>query len=70
MPLMRRALLLALLGYDFVLTLSDEVELIWRRKFSVASVIFVLNRATALLTCALLSMAISNPVRRCMILSV
>ena len=30
--------------YDAVLSLSEEVDLIWRRKFSLASAIFALNR--------------------------
>ena len=30
--------------YDSMLTMSDEVDLIWRRKLSAASVIFVMNR--------------------------
>ena len=32
-------------AYDALLTMSDEVNLIWRRKFSAATVIFFLNRA-------------------------
>ena len=31
--------------YDSMLTMSDEVDLIWRRKLSAASVIFIMNRA-------------------------
>ena len=36
------------LVYDSILTIPDEVDLIWRRKPSVASVIFVLNRMAIL----------------------
>ena len=38
-----------LLLYDFVPTLPDEVALIWRRKVSAASLIFMANRAAAIL---------------------
>ena len=41
-----------LLVYDSTLTFADEVELIWRRKPSVASTIFVINRITTLLIVA------------------
>ena len=30
--------------YEYVLTMEDEVELLWRRKMSTASWIFLLNR--------------------------
>ena len=42
------ASILVPLIYDSILTIQDEVDLIWRRKPSVASVIFVLNRMAIL----------------------
>ena len=42
-------ILVALLPYDFILTIEDEVELIWRRKLSIASAVFITNRIAALL---------------------
>lgn len=36
--------------YDTLLTLSDEVDLIWRRKLSIASVIFIMNRVELVFT--------------------
>ena len=36
-----------LLIYDSVLTAAAEVDLIWRRKMSVASLIYIANRASA-----------------------
>ena len=40
-------ILVALLAYDFILTFEDEVELIWRRKLSIASAVFITNRIAA-----------------------
>ena len=37
------------LVYDYVLTIADEVDLIWCRKPSVASAIFITNRIAVLL---------------------
>ena len=42
------ASILVPLIYDSILTIQDEVDLIWRGKPSVASVIFVLNRMAIL----------------------
>ena len=39
-----------LLCFDFVLTFPDEVDLIWRRKFRVGSLLFMMNRVAAVLT--------------------
>ncbi|KAH9936021.1 hypothetical protein B0H21DRAFT_758942 [Amylocystis lapponica] len=39
----------ALYAYDYLLTFSGEVELIWRRKFTGVTVLFVLNRYTGVL---------------------
>ena len=36
--------LIALMIYDYLLTMGDEVELIWRRKMSTSSWIFITNR--------------------------
>ncbi|KAI0365794.1 hypothetical protein BV20DRAFT_1056178 [Pilatotrama ljubarskyi] len=38
----------ALLAYDHLLTFSDEVHFVWGRKFSGATVVFVLNRYVTL----------------------
>ena len=43
-------ILVALLAYDSILMIDDEVELIWRRKLSTASVIFIINRIAVILT--------------------
>ena len=40
-------ILVALLAYDSILTFEDEVELIWRRKLSIASAVFIANRIAA-----------------------
>jgi hypothetical protein len=34
----------ALLYYDYLLTLFDEIKYVWRNKFSLISYVFVLNR--------------------------
>ena len=39
----------ALLYYDFILTLPGEVHYIWRRSFSVVSLLFLINRYLSLL---------------------
>ena len=39
-----------LLCYEFVLNFADEVEFIWRRKLSAASIIFFINRIAAVIT--------------------
>lgn len=39
---------LVLLAYDHLLTISGEVEFVWRRKFSGATVVFLLNRYVTL----------------------
>lgn len=41
--------LTALLVYEYYITLSDEVHYIWGKKFSVVSVLFLVNRYTTLL---------------------
>ena len=40
-------ILVALVVYDSILTIEDEVELIWRRKLSIASAVFITNRIGA-----------------------
>ena len=35
--------------YDAILTMADEVHLIWRRRLNAASTIFILNRIGAIL---------------------
>ena len=40
-------ILVALLAYDFILPIDDEVKLIWRRKLSIASALFITNRIAA-----------------------
>ncbi|KAI0740747.1 hypothetical protein C8Q76DRAFT_791152 [Earliella scabrosa] len=37
----------ALLGYDYIITLDSEVDLFWKRKFNVSSVLFEANRYLA-----------------------
>ena len=43
------SILVALLAYDTLSTIPDEVELVWRHKFSVVSAIFIMSRIAALL---------------------
>ena len=40
---------IALVVYDYLLTIEDEVQLIWRRKTSSASLLFLANRVTSLI---------------------
>ena len=40
-------ILVALLAHDFILMIEDEVELIWCRKLSIASAVFITNRIAA-----------------------
>ena len=42
-------ILVALVAYDSILTFEDEVELIWRRKLSIASAVFITNRVAVAL---------------------
>ena len=44
------SVLVALLAYDALLTIIDEVKCIWRRRFSIVSAIFIINRISALLS--------------------
>lgn len=37
-----------LLCYDFMITFSNEVEFIWKRKFTLATVLFCVNRYATL----------------------
>lgn len=39
-----RLCLTALVLYDYIITLKHEVDLLWRKKWSIAAWIFVLNR--------------------------
>ena len=39
---------IALLTYDYALTVQKEVTLIWRRKFSPTTALFILNRYGAI----------------------
>ena len=43
----------ALIVYEHIITLGEEIELIWGRKFSPVSVLFAVNRYGALLYGAL-----------------
>lgn len=42
-------LLIALAFYEYFTTLSEEVRCIWKRKFSLGSVLFFVNRYVLLL---------------------
>lgn len=44
----------ALLYYDYALTVPSEVQCIWKRKFSGASALFLINRYVSLLVHTLL----------------
>lgn len=41
--------LLVVVVYDWLLTLSDEIRLVWKRKLTGATVLFLLNRYTTLI---------------------
>lgn len=56
--------LTVLLTYDCMLTSKDELNLIWHRQKSVASVIFVANRVPAALFVIITSMLNANTVSR------
>ena len=55
--------LAALLVYDIVLAIPDEVDLIWRRELGVSSAIFVLNRISVGMTVAFYILIDVNKVR-------
>ena len=57
-------ILVALLAYDSILTSEDEFELIWRRKLSIASAVFLTNRIAASLLVMHSTLADANNVRR------
>ena len=40
---------IAVLCFDHLITLGEEVDFIWRRKFTAATVLFVLNRYSTLI---------------------
>jgi len=44
--------------YDFLLTFSDEVRYIWTRKFTLPTLLFIINRYTTLLSCITLMLQI------------
>lgn len=50
--------------YDSMLTMQDEVELIWRRKLSAASVIFVMNRVGLVFSVILVILETIDTVRQ------
>ena len=39
----------ALVFYEYVITLQDEIDMIWRRRWNAATVLFVVNRYLMLL---------------------
>lgn len=41
--------MLALVVYDYLISIQDEVSFVWHRKFSFASVILVVNRYSVVL---------------------
>ena len=57
------------LVYDSMLTISDEVDLIWHRKPGIASIIFVLNRISAVFIVLFVVMDDFSSVRRLRTLS-
>ncbi|KAJ8489003.1 hypothetical protein ONZ51_g3220 [Trametes cubensis] len=48
---------IALLTYDYLLTFSGEIQFVWSRKFSGATVVFVLNRYVTLFSKIVLSIS-------------
>ena len=57
-------MLAALLAYDSILTLPDEVDFIWLHKLSISSAVFITNRIAALLTVLYLILLDVGNVRR------
>ena len=45
----------AITFYDYALTFLDEFRLVWKRKYSIVTIIFVLNRYLLLLNMLLLA---------------
>ena len=43
--------MVVLLVHDFVLTLPDEVALVWHRKLSAVSTVVIMNRVAAAIVC-------------------
>ena len=43
-------MILALLAYEYIVTFEREVNLFWRQKITVATVLFMVNRYLALWT--------------------
>ena len=52
-----------LLVYDSMLTLTDEVNLIWRRKLSAASAIFLMSRLSTVLIVIFMILQVDDGVR-------
>lgn len=52
--------MIAFLGFEYLVTFDREVELFWKRKFTGASVLFLLNRYLPLLT-VILDLSQSTP---------
>ena len=50
--------------YDSILTMPDEVDLIWRRKLSAASIIFIVNRVALVVSVILAILGTINTVRQ------
>ena len=57
-------ILVVLAAYDSILTFEDEVGLIWRRKLSIASAVFITNRIAASLIVTYSILIHVNDVRR------
>ena len=51
----------ALILYEYILTLDDELDLIWRRKMSASSLIFLANRVTVIVYTVGLALMFSGP---------
>ncbi|KAI0338609.1 hypothetical protein BDW22DRAFT_689002 [Trametopsis cervina] len=54
------AAIAALALYDYLLTFSQEIEMIWRRPLTGASVLFMLNRYLSLVLIFLLGIPAEN----------
>ena len=53
------------LVYELILTAGDEIDLIWRRTPTAASVIFVMNRISSVLIALSVALKSINSVRQC-----
>ncbi len=52
--------MIALVAYDYIITIPQEITAVWKRKFSIATLLFVINRYLMVLS-ILLAYVVSTP---------